>query len=77
MDKITTLAFTLSGKRSVDLKHGWITVSDSSPEKVTILAGAEAINDAIAELLPCCDRSTQERFIQIINDHIRKIEGEA
>ena len=77
MDKITTLAFTLSGSRSVDLKHGWITVSDSSPEKLTILAGAEAINDAIAELLPCCNRSTQERFIQIINDHIRKIEGEA
>lgn len=77
MDKITTLTFTLSGERSVDLKHGWITVSDSSPEKVTILAGAEAINNAIAELLPCCDRSTQERFIQIINDHIRKTESEA
>ena len=77
MDKITTLTFTLSGKRSVDLKHGWITVSDSSPEKVIILAGAEAINDAVAELLPCCDRSTQERFIQIINDHIRKTEVEA
>ena len=75
MDKITTLAFTLSGKRSVDLKHGWITVSDSSPEKVTILAGTEAINDAVAELLPCCDRSTQERFINILTGHIRKVDS--
>tara|TARA_R100000479_G_C6295662_1_gene168263 strand:+ start:92 stop:325 length:234 start_codon:yes stop_codon:yes gene_type:complete len=77
MEKITTLAFTLEGDRSVDLKHGWITVSDSTPEKVTILAGAEAIIDAVADLLPCCDRSTQQLFIDILTSHIRKTEGEA
>ena len=75
MEKITTLAFTLEGDRSVDLKHGWITVSDSTPEKVTILAGTSAINDAVAELLPYCDRSTQQRFIDILTDHIRKVEA--
>jgi len=32
----------------------------------------DAINDAVAKLLPSCDRSTQERFLQILTDHIRK-----
>ena len=59
----------------MDLQGGWITVSDSTPEKVTILAGTNAINDAVANLLPCCDRSTQERFLQILNDHIHKVEA--
>ena len=75
MNQTRTLAFTLDGGNSVDLKHGWITVSDSTPEKVTILAGANAINDAVAELLPYCDRSTQERFLQILTDHIRKVDS--
>ena len=59
----------------MDLQGGWITVSDSTPEKVTILAGTNAINDAVANLLPCCDRSTQERFLQILTDHIRKVDS--
>ena len=75
MNQTRTLAFTLDGDNSVDLKSGWITVSDSTPEKVTILAGANAINDAVAELLPYCDRSTQERFLQILTDHIRKVDS--
>ena len=75
MDQTRTLAFTLDGSNSVDLQGGWITVSDSTPEKVTILAGTNAINDAVANLLPCCDRSTQERFLQILNDHIHKVEA--
>ena len=75
MNQTRTLAFTLDGSNSVDLQGGWITVSDSTPEKVTILAGTNAINDAVANLLPCCDRSTQERFLQILNDHIHKVEA--
>lgn len=75
MNQTRTLAFTLDGDNSVDLKNGWITVSDSTPEKVTILAGTSAINDAVAELLPYCDRSTQQRFIDILTDHIRKVEA--
>ena len=75
MNQTRTLAFTLDGSNSVDLKSGWITVSDSTSEKVTILAGTSAINDAVAELLPYCDRSTQQRFIDILTDHIRKVEA--
>ena len=75
MNQTRTLAFTLDGSSSVDLQGGWITVSDSTPEKVTILAGTNAINDAVAKLLPCCDLSTQERFLQILNDHIHKVEA--
>ena len=75
MNQTRTLAFTLDGSNSVDLQGGWITVSDSTPEKVTILAGTNAINDAVANLLPCCDRSTQERFLQILTDHIRKVDS--
>jgi len=73
MKKITTTGFQLDEQRSINLQYGSIVATDSSEQIVSIYAGTEAINDAVAKLLPSCDRSTQERFMQILTDHIRKV----
>ena len=70
-----TTHFQLGDNRSINLQHGSIIAADSSDQIVSIYAGIEAINDAVANLLPCCDRSTQERFLQILTDHIRKVDN--
>ena len=72
MKQTTTEHFQMGDNRSINLQHGSIVAADSSDQIVSIYAGVEAINDAVAKLLPCCDRSTQERFLQILTDHIRK-----
>ena len=70
-----TTHFQMGDSRSINLQHGSIIAADSSDQIVSIYAGTEAINDAVANLLPCCDRSTQERFLQILTDHIRKVDN--
>ena len=65
----------MGDNRSINLQHGSIIAADSSDQIVSIYAGVEAINDAVANLLPCFDRSTQERFLQILTDHIRKTDN--
>ncbi len=72
MKQTTTEHFQMGDNRSINLQHGSVVATDSSDQIVSIYAGVEAINDAVAKLLPCCDRSTQERFLQILTDHIRK-----
>ena len=67
--------FQLGDNRSINLQHGSIIATDSSDQIVSVYAGTDAINDAVAKLLPSCDRSTQERFMQILTDHIRKVDG--
>jgi hypothetical protein len=75
MDKTTTTHFELGDQRSIHLEHGSVVAKDSSSEIVSIYAGTDAINDAVAAFLPYCDRSTQERFLQILTDHIRKVDS--
>ena len=77
MNKQIMTRYVLGEHRSINLQHGSIDATDASSESVSIYAGTDAINDAVAAFLPYCSRSTQERFIQIINDHIRKTEVEA
>ena len=72
MKQTTTTHFQMGDQRSINLQHGSIVATDSSDQIVSVYAGTEAINDAVAKLLPSCDRSTQERFMQILTDHIRK-----
>ena len=74
MKTTTTTHFQMGDERSINLQFGSIIAKDSSDQVVSIYAGAEAINDAVAKLLPTCDRSTQERFIDILTDHIRKVD---
>ena len=76
MNKTILTRYHLERTPLVILEHGYIDASDSSsPENISIYAGSEAIYDAIAQLLPSCPRSTQERFMQILTDHIRKMEN--
>jgi len=73
--QIQTTHFQMDDNRSINLQHGSIIATDSSDQIVSIYAGVEAVNDAVANLLPCCDRSTQERFMQVLTDHIRKLDN--
>ena len=75
MKQTTTTHFQLGDNRSINLQHGSIIATDSSDQIVSVYAGTDAINDAVAKLLPSCDRSTQERFMQILTDHIRKVDS--
>ena len=75
MKKEIMTRYSLGEHRSINLQHGYIDVSDASSESVSIYAGTDAINDAVAALLPYCSRSTQERFMQILTDHIRKVDS--
>ena len=75
MDQSIITSFQLRNNRSVALDYGIIDVSDDSKDRILIFTGREVIEDAIAAYLPSCDRSTQERFMQILTDHIRKIEN--
>ena len=75
MKKTTTTNFQMDEHRSINFQYGLIVATDSSDQIVSIYAGTENINDAVAELLPTCDRSTQERFLQILTDHIRKVDS--
>ena len=72
MKQTTTEHFQMGDNRSINLQHGSIIAADSSDQIVSVYAGTDAINDAVAKLLPSCDRSTQERFIDILTGHIRK-----
>ena len=67
--------YVLGEHRSINLQHGSIDATDASLESVSIYAGTDAINDAVAAFLPYCPRSTQERFLQILTDHIRKVDS--
>ena len=71
MKQTTTTHFQLGDNRSINLQHGSIVAADSSDQIVSVYAGADAINDAVANLLPHCDRITQERFLKILNAAIK------
>ena len=72
MNKQIMTRYSLGEHRSINLRHGSIDAIDASSESVCIYAGTDAIYDAVAQLLPSCPRSTQERFIEILTAHIRK-----
>ena len=75
MKRTITAHFQMGDNRSINLQHGSIVATDSSDQIVSVYAGTDVINDAVAKLLPSCDRSTQERFMQILTDHIRKVDS--
>ena len=72
--KIVTRYDMLGEHRFINLQHGSINATDASSESVSIYAGTDAIDDAVAAYLLHCCRSTQERFMQILTDHIRKVD---
>ncbi len=75
MNQTTVTKFQLGEHRSITIDHGSVWATDGSKDSVNIYAGTDAINDAVAAFLPKCPRSTQERFMQILTDHIRTDEN--
>jgi len=71
--KMTT--FHLGDHRSLSFQSGLIRASDETQDSVTVWVGIDTLNDAIADYLPRCDRSTQERLMQTLTDHIRKTDN--
>jgi len=75
MNKHIMTRYVLGEHRSINLQNGSIDATDASQNSVSIYAGTDAVNDAVANFLPYCTRSTQERFMQILTDHIRKVDS--
>ena len=76
MDQFKTTSFVLEkDKQSICLEYGLINATDASRDRIHVYASLDAINDAVAAYLPSCDRSTQERFLQILTDHIRTVDN--
>lgn len=68
----------MEGDPIVSVFQGLISVTDrvdGKKEEIHLWVGSDNLNDAIARCLPYCDRSTQERFLQILTDHIRKVDS--
>jgi hypothetical protein len=75
MKQTTNNHFQVEGQTKIDLISGLITINDGSDCSVSIFVGTKALNDAITKYLPYCDRSNQERFMQVLTDHIRKLDN--
>ena len=68
----------MEGDPIVSVFQGLISVTDrvdGKKHEIHLWVGSDNLNDAIARCLPYCDRSTQERFLQILTDHIRTTEN--
>ena len=61
--------------QTVSFDYGSIRVSDDSDQAVTISLNSDALNDAIAKRLISCPRSTQEHFLQLLTEQIRKTDN--
>ena len=75
MKHTTNNHFQPKGQAKIAINGGLIQIHDDSDCSVSVYAPTVAINDAIANYLPYCDRSNQERFMQVLTDHIRKIDN--
>ena len=76
MEQKITHSFMLSiSDRRVQITYGQFKAYDDSDRVVSVYVGSEALNAGIEKYLQECDRSTQERFMQIMSDHIRTSEN--
>ena len=74
----TQITWHMEGDPLVCVFQGLISVTDrvdGKKEEIHLWVGSDNLNDAIARCLPYCERSTQERFLQILTDHIRKVDS--
>ncbi len=78
MDQQITHSFTLSlDDRRVEIACGQFQAYDDSDRVVSVYVGTDALNAGIEKYLQECNRSTQERFMQTLTDHIRKVDNAA
>lgn len=76
MEQKITHSFTLSvSDRRVQITYGQFEAYDDSDRVVSVYVGSDALNAGIEKYLQECDRSTQERFMQVMSDHIRTSEN--
>ena len=72
----STFSSTLFLKNGSTIKFGTGSVTFKDNLNVcTVLIANDSMMEAMANHLLCCDRSIQERFIQLLADHIRKVEA--
>ena len=71
MDSTFSSTLFLRNGSSVKFGIGSFTAQDSL-NVVSVLIADDSLLEAMANHLLCRDRSTQERFIQLLADHIRK-----
>ena len=76
MDFTKTLIITPNlSSQTVSFDYGTIRVSDDSDQNVSISLNQDALDDAIAKRLISCPRSTQEHFVQLLTEQIRKTDN--
>jgi len=75
MDTAHIISHTMESIKGAWMLHGLIMAQEESGDQCHLYVGSEALNDMVAEYLNNCDRSVQERFMQILTDHIRTTEN--
>ena len=76
MDHHNSLIITPSlTKQSVSFDYGNIRITDDSNQSVTISLNSDTLNEAFAKRLLSCQRAAQERFLQLLTDHIRQADN--
>ena len=69
------VSHTMENIKQAWMLHGLITAQEESGDQCHLYVGSEALNDMVATYLTNCDRSVQERFMQTLTDHIRKVDN--
>jgi len=72
----STFSSTLFFKNGSTVKFGTGSATfQDNLNVVTVLIANNDLLEAMANRLLDCDRSTQEQFVQLLTDHIRKVEA--
>ena len=72
----STFSSTLFFKNGSTVKFGTGSATfQDDLNVITVLVANDSLLEAMANRLLDCDRSTQERFVQFLTDHIRKVEA--
>ena len=75
MNTAHIISHTMEDVAKVCILYGLITAHEKSGNQCHLYVGSEAIDDAVATYLTNCDRSIQERFMQVLTDHIREMDN--
>ena len=75
MKRTNLVSYTVEDVSQVCITYGLFTAQETSGNQIHVYVGSEAMNDAVALYLTHCDREQQERFMQALTDHIRKVDS--
>ena len=74
MDSTFSSTLFLKNGSTVKFGTGSATFQDNL-NVITVLVANNSLLEAMASHLLSCDRSTQEHFVQLLTDHIRKVDS--